>query len=71
MSFLRPLEGFLGMFQGLSGKLVSSQMISLPVGRGGSTVRVCGEFVHLGRSLVRVILHRVSLRLTAGPPDAI
>jgi hypothetical protein len=31
-----------------------------PVVRGGSTVRVCGEFVELGCPLVRVIWHTVS-----------
>jgi hypothetical protein len=28
--------------------------------RGGGTVRVCGEFVELGSSLVRLIWHSVS-----------
>jgi hypothetical protein len=45
------------MFQRLSGKLVSGEVISLPVGRVGGAVRVCGELVHFGGSLVRVILH--------------
>ena len=55
MSFLRPLESFIGMFQCLFGMFMSGLVIFLPVVRGGSTVRVCGEFVELGRSLVRVI----------------
>jgi hypothetical protein len=60
MSFLRPLESFIGMFQCLFGMFMSGLVIFLPVVRGGSTVRVCGEFVELGRSLVRVIWHSVS-----------
>jgi len=28
--------------------------------RGGSTVRVCGEFVELGGSLVRLTWHNIS-----------
>ncbi len=54
MSFLRPLEGSIGMFQCLFG------MLFFPVVRGRSTVRVCGEFVVLGSSSVRVIWHCVS-----------
>jgi len=34
--------------------LVSGQVIFFPVVRGGSTVRVCGKFVVLGSSSVRV-----------------
>jgi hypothetical protein len=60
MSFLRPLESFIGMFQGLFGMFVSGLVIFFSVVRGGSTVRVCGEFVELGSSLVRVIWHNVS-----------
>jgi len=60
MSFLRQLESFIGMFQCLSGMLVSGLVIFLPVVRSGSTVRVCGEFVELSSSLVRVIRHSVS-----------
>jgi hypothetical protein len=60
MSFLRPLESFIGMFQCLFGMFVSGLVIFLPVVRSGSTVRVCGEFVELSRSLVRVIWHSVS-----------
>jgi hypothetical protein len=52
MSFLRPLRSFIRIFQRLFGKLVSSLVIFFPVVRGGSTVRVCGEFVELGSSLV-------------------
>jgi hypothetical protein len=60
MSFLRALKGFIGMFQCLFGMFVSGLVISFPVVRGGRTVRVCGEFVELGSSLVRVIRHSVS-----------
>jgi hypothetical protein len=42
MSFLRPLESFIGMLQCLFGMFVSSLVIFFPVVRGGSTVRVCG-----------------------------
>jgi hypothetical protein len=35
--------------------LVSGLVIFFPVVRGGSTVRVCGEFVEFGSSLVRVV----------------
>jgi hypothetical protein len=57
MGFLRPLESFIGMFQRLFGMLVSGLVITFPVVRGGSTVRVCGEFVEFGSSLVRVVWH--------------
>jgi len=60
MGFLRPLESFIGMFQRLFGMLVSGLVIFLAVVRGCSTVRVCGEFVVFGSSLVRVIWHSVS-----------
>lgn len=52
MSFLRPLEGLVGMLHGLLGMLVSGLVIFFPVVHGGSTVRVCGEFVELGSFLV-------------------
>jgi len=59
MSFLRPLEGFMGIFQRLFGMLVSGLVILFPVVRGGYTVRVCGEVMKFGGSLVRVIRHSV------------
>jgi hypothetical protein len=59
MSFLRQLESFIGMFQRLFGMLVSGLMIFFPVVRGGSTVRMGGEFVEFRSSLVRVIWHSV------------
>jgi len=64
MRVLRPLKGFVGMFQSLSGVLVSSLMIFFSVVSGGGAVRVCGELVVLGGSLVRVIWHEVQV-LTA------
>lgn len=45
MSFSRPLESLIGVFQRLFGMLVSGLVIFFPVVRGGSTVRVCSEFV--------------------------
>ena len=57
MRFLRPLECLIGIFHGLLGMLVPSLVIFFPMVRGGSTVRVCGEFVELRSSLVRVIWH--------------
>jgi hypothetical protein len=61
MSFLRPLGSFIGVFQGLLGKLVSVQVVFFVVARGGGTVRVCGEFVEFGGPLVRVVWHGASL----------
>ncbi len=58
MRFLRPLESFIGMFHRLLGMFVPGLMIFFPVVRGGSAVRVCGEFVEFGGSLVRFIWHR-------------
>jgi hypothetical protein len=57
MSFLRPLESFIGMFQCLPGVLVSGLVIFFPVVRGGGAVCVCGVFVEFGSSLVRFIWH--------------
>ena len=64
MSFLRPLESFIGMFQRLFGMLVSGLVIILGVVCGGGKVCVCGEFVEFGSSLVGVIWHDVSLNST-------
>jgi len=61
MSFLRPLESFVGMFQRLFGVLLSGLVVFFSVVCGSRTVRVCGEFVELGGSLVRVIWHGISL----------
>jgi hypothetical protein len=60
MRFLRPLHGLIGMFHGLLGMFMPRLMIFFPVMRGGRTVRVRGEFVELGSSLVRVIWHTAS-----------
>ena len=60
MRFLRPLECFIGIFHGLLGMLVPGLVIFFPMVRGGSTVRVCGEFMELSSSLVRLIWHSVS-----------
>ena len=57
MSFLRRLQSFIGMFQGLFGMLMSSQVIFFPVMHGGSTVRVGREFMEFRRSLMRIIRH--------------
>ena len=64
MSFLRPLESFIGMFQGLSGMLLSGLVVFFAVVCGSGTVRVCGEFVELSGSLVRVTWHGISLAST-------
>jgi len=64
MSCLRPLESFIGMFQGLSGMLLSGLVVFFAVVCGSGTVRVCGEFVELSSSLVRVIWHGISLAST-------
>jgi hypothetical protein len=45
------------MFQRLFGKLMSGLVIFFPEVRGGSTVRVCGEFVIFGSFLGRLIWH--------------
>jgi hypothetical protein len=57
VGFLGPLESFIGMFQGLLGMLVPGLVIFFPMVRGGGTVRVRGEFVEFGSSLVRVDWH--------------
>jgi hypothetical protein len=56
-SFLRGLVGFGGMLHGLLGVLVAGLVIFLAVMRGGDTMRVCGQLVHFGGSLVRVVRH--------------
>lgn len=48
------------MLQRLSGMLVAGQVISFSVVRGGSPVRVRGEFVEFGSSLMRIVWHSVS-----------
>ena len=61
MSLLRPLERFIGMFQRLFGMFLSGLVVFFSVVCGSGTVRVCGEFVELGGSLVRVLWHGLSL----------
>jgi hypothetical protein len=61
MGFLRRLGSFIGVFQRLFGMLVSGLVIFFPVVRGSSSVRVCGEFMKFGSSLVRVIWHSASI----------
>jgi hypothetical protein len=60
MRFLRLLEGFVGVFQGLFGMLVSGLVVFFAVVRGGGAVGVGSEFVELGSSYVRFIWHGVS-----------
>jgi hypothetical protein len=60
MRFLRPLNRFIGMLQGLPRKFVAGQVIFFPVMHGGSTVRVGRKFVKLSCSLVRIIWHSQS-----------
>ena len=59
MSFLRQLESFVGMLQGLLGMLVPGLVIFLAVMRGSSAMSVGGEFMEFCSSLVRVIWHNV------------
>ena len=59
MSFLRRLESFIGVFKCLLRMLVPCLMIFFPVVHGGGAMRVCGEFVEFGSSLVRVLWHSV------------
>jgi hypothetical protein len=60
MSICGPLNGFMSMLQRLVGMLVSGLMIFFPVVHRGSSVRVRGEFVKFGSSLVRPVRHSVS-----------
>ena len=57
MRFLRPLESLVRMLQCLFGMLVPTLVIFFPVVCGRSTMRVCGQFVEFGSSLMRVIWH--------------
>jgi hypothetical protein len=41
--------------------LVTGLVIFFPVVRGSNSVRVCGEFMKFGSSLMRVIWHSVSI----------
>jgi hypothetical protein len=57
VSFLRPTERFGGMFHRLPGMLLPGLVIFLAVMRGSGAMRVCGEFVEFGSSLVRLTWH--------------
>jgi hypothetical protein len=57
MRFLRTLESLVRMLQRLFGKPVSALVILFAVVRGRGTVRVGGQFVQFGGSLMRVIWH--------------
>jgi hypothetical protein len=52
MSFLRPFEGFVGMFHCLLGVLVSGLVVFFSVVHSGGAVRVCRELMKLGSSLM-------------------
>ena len=57
MSILRELVSGIGMFQGLLGMLLSGLVVSFAMLRGRGAVRVCGLFMELCGSLVRVTWH--------------
>jgi hypothetical protein len=59
MSLLRSVESFFGMFKRLFGMLLSGLMIFFSVVYGGRSVRVRGEFVEFGGSLMRVRWHDI------------
>ena len=59
MSFLRPLESFMRMFQSLLGMLMSRLVIFLAVVRRRDAVCMRGEFVEFCSSLMRIIWHSV------------
>ena len=55
------LMGFVGVFHGLAGMLVSGEVILLAVLRRGGTVRVRSHFVEFGSSIMRIVVHDGSL----------
>jgi len=57
MRVLRPLERFLGVFEGLLRELVPGQVVAFAMLRSRGPVGVRGKLVKLGCSLVRVIWH--------------
>jgi hypothetical protein len=59
MGFLRRLEGFVGVFEGLFGVLVAGLVSFFVVVRGGGAVGVGGEFVKFGGADVRLFGHSV------------
>ena len=52
MSFLRRRDSFIGILKCLFGMLVAGLVIFFPVVHGGSAVRMGGEVVEFGGSLV-------------------
>lgn len=63
MSFLRLPVSLRGVFHGLPGKFVAALMILFAVMCGSGTVSVCGKFVELRGSLMRIFWH------VASPPE--
>jgi hypothetical protein len=61
MGFLRRLEGFVGVFEGLFGMLVCGLVIFFAVMDGGGAVGVGGEFVKFGSADVRLFGHCLSI----------
>jgi hypothetical protein len=59
MSFLRQLESFSSMFQRLPGMFLAGLVIFFSMMRRGRAVRVGGEFMELGGSLVRIVWHGI------------
>ena len=59
MGLLRALESLARILQCLLGIFVSGLVIFVSVVRGRGAVRVCGELVEFGSSLVRFIWHNV------------
>lgn len=53
------------MFQRLPGKLTAGEMIFLAVMRGSRAVGMCGHFVKLRGSLMRILRHMISFRALA------
>jgi hypothetical protein len=61
MSLLRQLESLGGVFQCLPGMLLPGLVIFFSMMRRGSAVRVGGEFMEFGSSLVRIVRHWIFL----------
>jgi hypothetical protein len=67
MGFFGPLESFVGIFHCLLGMFVSGLVVFFSVMRGGGAVRVRGEFMEFGSSLVRLVWHGYSSFPMASP----
>jgi len=52
VSFLRQLEGLIGVFHGLPGMLMSRLVVFFAVMHCGGPVRMCGHLVELSRPLM-------------------